>query len=77
VENVDAIPIKILDRRLVKKGSAAVAQVQIQWSSLPEAMATWEYYNVLRARFPNAPVWGQPGSSGGGSVAPGSVPGDE
>jgi hypothetical protein len=64
----EVLPAKILDRRLVKKGSAAVVQILVQWSGLPESSSTWEDYHVLKNRFPAAPVWSQPGSSAGGDV---------
>lgn len=44
-------PSEILDRRLVKKGNAALTQVLIRWGELPAECATWEDYSVLRARF--------------------------
>jgi hypothetical protein len=43
----------------VKKGNAAIPQVKIKWTKLPEAAATWEDYNVLKTRFPNSLAWGQ------------------
>jgi len=58
----------ILDRRLTKKGNAAVVQVLIKWISLPSTMATWEDYNVLKSSFPSAAAWGQAGTQGGHSV---------
>lgn len=61
-------PSEILDHRLVKKGNAALTQVLVRWGTLPPACATWEDYTVLQARFPSAPVWGQPGSQGGSNV---------
>lgn len=71
-------PETILDRRLVKKGNAAYLQVLIQWTSLPSTMATWEDYEVLHKRFPDAPAWGQAGTQGGGSVtAIPVIPGDK
>ncbi|WVZ53351.1 hypothetical protein U9M48_004311 [Paspalum notatum var. saurae] len=54
-----AIPVDILDRRLVKKGNAAITQVKVAWSGLPHSSATWEDYTVLKERFPDAPAWGQ------------------
>jgi hypothetical protein len=54
----DLQPELILDRRLSKKGNAAITQVLVQWFSLPADMATWEDYNVIKIRFPNAPAWG-------------------
>jgi hypothetical protein len=61
-------PEAILDRRLVKKGNAAIPQVQVTWSGLPASSKTWEDYHVLKERFPEAPAWGQAGRSAGGGV---------
>jgi len=55
-----------LDRRLVKKGNAAIPQVKVSWTGLPEAAATWEDYNA------SAPAWGHAGSSAGGGVTDGT-----
>jgi hypothetical protein len=70
LEAAAATPEQILDRRLVKKGNSATPQVLIKWSHLPEASATWEDYNVVRTRFPDAAAWGQAGTSAGGDVKP-------
>lgn len=70
LEAAAALPEQVLDRRLVKKGNTAILQVFIKWSGLPDTSATWEDYNVLRTRFPNAPAWGQAGTSAGGTVRP-------
>jgi hypothetical protein len=40
-----------LECRLSKKGNTAITQVLVKWSSLPQEMATWEDYHVLRTRF--------------------------
>ena len=65
---LNVVPELILQRRLVRKGNTAVPHVFIKWSGLSPASATWEDYNVLNARFPLAPAWGQVDSSGGGVV---------
>lgn len=65
-------PLAILDRRLVKKGNNAIPQVKLSWSGLPSSATTWEDYNVVKARFPDAPAWGQAGSLAGGGVTPGA-----
>lgn len=64
------IPEENLDRRLVKKGNAAIPQCLIKWTGIPAASATWEDYNVVKARFPQAIAWGQASSGGGGGVTP-------
>ena len=50
-------PVKILERRMMKHGDAPVVQLKIQWSSSSPDSATWEDYDVLRRRFPTAPIW--------------------
>jgi hypothetical protein len=62
----EVLPEKILDRRLVKRGNVAITQVLVQWTGLPETLATWEDFHVLPSRFPVVAVWGQPASSAGG-----------
>jgi hypothetical protein len=71
IEAAAAMPDKIIQRRLVKRGNSAIPYVLIQWIGLPATSATWEDYNVLRQRYPQAPAWGQAGSSAGGDVTPG------
>jgi hypothetical protein len=61
----DLKPESVLDRRLTKKGNAAVTQVLIKWNSLPAELATWEDYSVLKVRYPSAAAWGQAGPQGG------------
>jgi len=68
LEAAAAVPDRIIDRRLVKKGNTAIPQVTVLWTGLPPSTATWEDYHVLRQRFPDAPAWGQASSSAGGSV---------
>lgn len=46
-------PLKIMDRRMIQKGSKAVAQVLIQWDQLLANQATWEDYHILKIRFPS------------------------
>lgn len=64
----DLIPTEILDCRMVKKGNAAIVQVRVRWGSLPDNMATWEDYDVIRTRFPAVSALGQAGSPAGGTV---------
>ena len=59
-------PEAILDRRMVKKGNAATVQILVQWSSLPVECATWEDFYVLKNHFPNAAIWDEPPTQGGG-----------
>jgi hypothetical protein len=52
-------PEAVLERRLVKKGQAAIPQSLVKWSGIPVSSATWEDYNVVRIRFPDAIAWRQ------------------
>jgi len=68
LEAAAAIPQSVVDKRLVKKGNSAIPQVRVTWTGLPLATTTWEDYQVLKQRFPNAPAWGQAATQGGESV---------
>lgn len=68
LDSVDTEPEAILDRRLVKKGNAAVPQVLIKWLGIPADSPTWEDWEVLKMRFPNVLAWGQASTSPGGIV---------
>jgi transposase InsO family protein len=61
-------PQYILERRMVKRGNAAIPQIKVQWSSLSPDSATWEDYQVLRQRFPDASIWNGASTQGGESV---------
>jgi hypothetical protein len=50
----DLQPQCILQRRLVKKGGAAIVQVLVQWQGLPADSATWEDWTVMQAHFPDS-----------------------
>jgi hypothetical protein len=65
---VDTSPERILDRRMVKKGNAAIVQVLVKWTHLPEDSATWEDWAVLTMRFPSVLTWGQASFPPGGIV---------
>jgi hypothetical protein len=69
---IELQPERVLDRRLVKKGNAAIPQVRFKWCQLPETSATWEDWHVIKERFPSSVAWGQATSAEGGSVAPAS-----
>ncbi|OIT33037.1 hypothetical protein A4A49_64122, partial [Nicotiana attenuata] len=45
-------PEAVLQRRMVKKGNKAVAQVLVKWQGLPAEAATWEFATVLNTMFP-------------------------
>lgn len=70
-------PEEILDRRVVKKANASYLQVLIKWTTLPASTATWEDYEVLRRRFPDAATWGQAATPAGGSVTHGGTPDED
>ena len=71
LDTAELFPEAVLDRRLVKKGNAAYLQVLIRWSSLPEKMATWQDYEVLRKQYLDATAWGQAVSRTDGNVMTG------
>uniref|UniRef100_A0A8R7VD27 Tf2-1-like SH3-like domain-containing protein n=1 Tax=Triticum urartu TaxID=4572 RepID=A0A8R7VD27_TRIUA len=52
----ETIPMDILDRRMMKKGSTPVVQLQIAWDTVPPTI-TWEDYDVLHRRYPHASIW--------------------
>lgn len=60
------VPEQVLQRCVVSSDNAIVLQGLIKWSGLPRSLATWEYVDSLRQRFPRAPAWGQAASKGGG-----------
>ncbi|KAF3654896.1 hypothetical protein FXO38_14919 [Capsicum annuum] len=43
-------PEDVVQKRLVKKGNKAVAQVLVKWFDLPADVATWEFASVLKTR---------------------------
>ncbi|XP_071718968.1 uncharacterized protein [Rutidosis leptorrhynchoides] len=51
-----AEPLKILNRRLMKKGNVASVVVLVQWQVGSEEDATWEAIDDLQLRFPNFPL---------------------
>ena len=46
-------PLAVLDRKLVKRGNRAEAQLLIHWKHLSPAEATWEFASEIRKRFPS------------------------
>jgi hypothetical protein len=68
------VPVTILQRRLVRKGNAAATQVLMKWAHLPDDMATWEDYYVLKNRNPEATLWDEDQAQvipqGGADVTP-------
>lgn len=66
----ELVPIKVLDRHLVKKGNNAIPQVLVQWSGLQADSATWEDWYNIKERFPEVEAWGQASIRGGEGVTP-------
>jgi hypothetical protein len=50
---------KVLQGRLVTRGTRPVLQVLVKWSASPASLATWEDFEALRQRFSGAAAWGQ------------------
>jgi ribosomal protein L21E len=61
-------PREIVERRLVKKGNAAMPQIKVRWTNLPDDCTTWEDYYVLKKRFPDVELWKELPAQGGDSV---------
>lgn len=66
----DLVPQAILERRLVKKGNAAIPQVLVHWQTLSPASATWENYHVLQQRFRDINLDGGAASQEEATVTP-------
>jgi len=60
------VPEKLLDNKLVQKGSSTVKLLLVQWSLLPPELATWEEECDLARRFQLSPALGQAGFQQGG-----------
>ncbi len=63
-----SVPLQVLDRRLIRKGSKMVVQVQILWSGEEPRAITWENLQEMRRRFPTSEAWGQASSQRGENV---------
>jgi hypothetical protein len=61
---------RIIQRRVVNRGTCTVMQALIKWSGVPKSLATWEDIEPLRQGFPGAAAWGQEANYGGGDVTP-------
>lgn len=48
----DAVPMAILERKMVKRHNAAVAKWLIHWAGMSPADASWEFADEIEARFP-------------------------
>jgi hypothetical protein len=58
-------PDEILERRMVRSGNVAATQILIKWRGLDANHATWEDYDLLKLKFPQAPLWERDRSQGG------------
>jgi hypothetical protein len=50
----------------------AATQILIKWRGLDANHATWEDYDLIKLRFPQAPLWDRDRSQGEESVTPAS-----
>ncbi|KAL8119262.1 uncharacterized protein LOC141660196 [Apium graveolens] len=46
-------PVKVQERRMIKKGNAPAIKVLIQWENGTEAEATWKDWSTIRKKFPD------------------------
>ena len=44
---------------MVKRGNSALVQIKVRWRN-DETATTWEDYDTLHRRFPQAPAWDAP-----------------
>ena len=68
LQEASVTPGMILGTRWRELDGARRCEVKISWQGLPDALATWEDREELRARFPDHPAWGQAGSQEEGNV---------
>jgi len=72
LQAASAVPMEIVERRLVEKGNTATTDLQVAstvtWIGLSDNITTWEDYTIMKSRFPDALAWGQVASQGGGGV---------
>ena len=61
-------PRKIEETHMVRHGAKMVPQVRLSWSRCPSSYSTWEHLYTMIDSYPQAPAWGQAGSSGEGIV---------
>lgn len=74
LDTLDTTPEKILERRMVKKGNAAITHVLVKWRNIPEDASTWEDWESLKVKFPDILAWEQANSAGGEPVTPVGTP---
>lgn len=66
-----AVPVRVLQRHLHRRGDEAVPQGLVQCLDQPDSLVTWEDLEELKQRFQRAPAWGQDGHQERGSVSTG------
>jgi hypothetical protein len=59
VSQLKPYTVKIVERKLVRKGSHRVVQVKVAWSNLSNDALTWEDFKVQKKRFLDMVDWGQ------------------
>jgi hypothetical protein len=55
------VRVKVLQRRLVTRNLRTMLLILVQWFESPPSLATWEDYEVVHQRLPQAPDWKQAG----------------
>ncbi|KAJ9562552.1 hypothetical protein OSB04_007712 [Centaurea solstitialis] len=50
-------PLKILDKRMVKRRNGEASEVLVQWTNTDIEDSTWENVNDLQKRFPDFNMW--------------------
>ena len=64
-----SIPERIIQCRVVQRGTHSFTQDLVQWPNLPFSLATWEDLEFLTQLFPRTSVWDQLGTQGRGNVS--------
>jgi hypothetical protein len=73
-ETLHIQPELVTGERFIHRGCKEVPQVRVKWTGLPESFETWEPVYAIVNLFPQAPAWGQAGSSGGGTITLQHIP---
>lgn len=67
--NTPCVPLQILEQRPYMKGTSQATQILVHWSGMSQDLATWEDEHELKAKFPEAPAWGQAAGKEEGNVS--------
>jgi hypothetical protein len=67
-ETLNIQPELVTGEHFIRRGCKEVPHVRVKWTGMPEPFETWEPVYAIVNLFPQAPAWGQAGSSGGGTV---------